>query len=344
VATKEVLPCEAFERWGLSLPEGTVAIEEAGCTGVAVGVGRCVAAMQASAAALGAVLHSDAAVVDISATADGGVQIQVQKGSSSGGVIQVVAARRAVLCPGAWGGPLLEGILGMKLPLQPLLCSTAYYRLVTAPSENSEGCGGRELPILIDWRPKEEGGGIYGCPVTNWGSEGEAYPATTGTAYKFAIHGGVPTDAASRPFTPCEDSTVKPVQAWVSKHAPIFSPHPIPGSTTTCLYTMTPDEDFVLDEVALPPEKKRGVGEGNAVIFLCAGFSGHGFKFAPLIGEIVTQWCKASLGVVNNPEGVQSEGPSPLESLEQWLQEATGGHEIPYLPLFSAKRFENKKE
>ena len=39
----------------------------------------------------------------------------------------------------------------------------------------------------------------------------------------------------------------------------------------TCLYSLTPDEDFVLDRV------------GNIVIGV--GFSGHGFKFGPLLGE-----------------------------------------------------------
>jgi glycine/D-amino acid oxidase-like deaminating enzyme len=40
----------------------------------------------------------------------------------------------------------------------------------------------------------------------------------------------------------------------------------------TCLYTMTPDDDFIVDH---HPEF------GNVVF--AAGFSGHGFKFAPLI-------------------------------------------------------------
>ena len=43
-----------------------------------------------------------------------------------------------------------------------------------------------------------------------------------------------------------------------------------------CLYDMTPDEDFVIDR--LP---------GNDNVVLAAGFSGHGFKFAPLIGEML---------------------------------------------------------
>jgi sarcosine oxidase len=44
-------------------------------------------------------------------------------------------------------------------------------------------------------------------------------------------------------------------------------------STETCLYTTTPDEDFVIDRI------------GPLVIG--SPCSGHGFKFAPLIGEVL---------------------------------------------------------
>ena len=41
------------------------------------------------------------------------------------------------------------------------------------------------------------------------------------------------------------------------------------------MYSLTPDEHFVID---------RHPGHDNLV--LCGGFSGHGFKFAPVVGEI----------------------------------------------------------
>ena len=55
----------------------------------------------------------------------------------------------------------------------------------------------------------------------------------------------------------------------------------MPGAAATfreakvCMYTLTPDENFVIDR---HPE--------HANLILCGGFSGHGFKFAPVIGEI----------------------------------------------------------
>ena len=42
-----------------------------------------------------------------------------------------------------------------------------------------------------------------------------------------------------------------------------------------CMYSLTPDGNFVIDR---HPE--------HANVILCGGFSGHGFKFAPVIGEI----------------------------------------------------------
>lgn len=54
----------------------------------------------------------------------------------------------------------------------------------------------------------------------------------------------------------------------------------VPGATgsvlmsVTCLYTMTPDAHFIVDRHPRWPQ----------VVFAC-GFSGHGFKFAPTIGE-----------------------------------------------------------
>jgi sarcosine oxidase len=55
----------------------------------------------------------------------------------------------------------------------------------------------------------------------------------------------------------------------------------MPGATHTfreakpCLYALTPDTHFVIDR-----------HPAHANVILCGGFSGHGFKFAPVVGEI----------------------------------------------------------
>lgn len=50
------------------------------------------------------------------------------------------------------------------------------------------------------------------------------------------------------------------------------------NSMKTCLYTYSPDEDFILDFY-----------NNNKDIVIATGFSGHGFKFASVIGEILSE-------------------------------------------------------
>ena len=50
----------------------------------------------------------------------------------------------------------------------------------------------------------------------------------------------------------------------------------------TCLYTMTPDGDFIIDRLPGAPQ-----------IVVASPCSGHGFKFAPVIGEILADLATA---------------------------------------------------
>jgi glycine/D-amino acid oxidase-like deaminating enzyme len=45
---------------------------------------------------------------------------------------------------------------------------------------------------------------------------------------------------------------------------------------TVCMYTISPDEHFIVDHV---PELEN--------VWFCAGLSGHGFKFAPVLGQVL---------------------------------------------------------
>jgi glycine/D-amino acid oxidase-like deaminating enzyme len=47
-------------------------------------------------------------------------------------------------------------------------------------------------------------------------------------------------------------------------------------ATATCMYTMTPDHHFILEQHK----------ENKQIAYVC-GLSGHGFKFAGVIGEIL---------------------------------------------------------
>lgn len=94
---------------------------------------------------------------------------------------------------------------------------------------------------------------------------------TPGEGVKVAEHHTGPTvTAADRDFVvdgTARERVVKFVEQWL----PGVAPDPV--SEVTCLYTNTATEDFVLDRVG--------------PIVVASACSGHGFKFAPLVGDVV---------------------------------------------------------
>ena len=56
----------------------------------------------------------------------------------------------------------------------------------------------------------------------------------------------------------------------------------------TCMYTVTPDRDFLI-----------GPHPQNPNVLVGAGFSGHGFKFSTLVGKILAEL--AADGTTDSP-------------------------------------------
>jgi sarcosine oxidase len=93
---------------------------------------------------------------------------------------------------------------------------------------------------------------------------------TPGEGVKVAEHHtGAAVTAATRDFVIDEDGR-KRIMEFVDAWLPGLAPEPV--SEVTCLYTNTPTEDFVLDRVG--------------PIVVASPCSGHGFKFAPVIGRM----------------------------------------------------------
>ena len=84
--------------------------------------------------------------------------------------------------------------------------------------------------------------------------------------------GGSEVSTETRTYTP-NPATLERVRAFLANYLPSALGPVI--TTRTCLYTLTPDRDFVLG--SLP-------GYSNAFMALGAG---HGFKFASLFGKIL---------------------------------------------------------
>ena len=106
-----------------------------------------------------------------------------------------------------------------------------------------------------------------------------------GQHYGFPPHGGSGVKIAKHHHA---DETVDPDhmdrtvgEADLALIRPVLADH-IPAANgrllaaKTCLYTVTPDRDFIIDRLT-----------GHPSVIVASPCSGHGFKFAPVIGEIV---------------------------------------------------------
>jgi sarcosine oxidase len=87
--------------------------------------------------------------------------------------------------------------------------------------------------------------------------------------------GGLPVDPDRRTFER-DDAAFARVEAFMAAHLPGGLGPPI--DTKTCLYTLTPDRDFVLDR--LPEQPAISVALGAA----------HGYKFASVMGRILAEF------------------------------------------------------
>jgi monomeric sarcosine oxidase len=104
------------------------------------------------------------------------------------------------------------------------------------------------------------------------------FPSAAGLGVKMAEHiGGSYLPDADSLITPPGPADLDPISAIAAKYMPKLAGTYSEARSrlqrsATCLYTMTADEDFIVDH---HPRFEN-------VVF-AAGFSGHGFKFAPLI-------------------------------------------------------------
>jgi sarcosine oxidase len=173
----------------------------------------------------------------------------------SDGELQVFAGgttyrcRRLILSAGAWSNDHLEH-LGVRLPLTVTQEQVTYFA-----SPRPEAFAPDRFPIWI-WMDEPS---FYGFPLF-----GEAGPKVGQDV------GGQEVTADTRSFEPNAAATAR-VEGFLAGHLPDALGPPI--LEKTCLYTLTPDRDFVIDAVPGHPGAFAAVG------------AGHAFKFASLIGR-----------------------------------------------------------
>jgi sarcosine oxidase len=155
--------------------------------------------------------------------------------------------------------------------------------IVTAGAWTSRVLADRALPLVVRrkvqfWHPVLPGhiAAHRGSPVFYFElPHGSFYgfPCVDGAMVKVAEHsGGLVVDDPSQVDRGCHEADVAPVREFLRAVLPHVESEPRRHSV--CMYTMSPDGHFIVD---------RHPVHQNVVV--AAGFSGHGFKFTPVIGQ-----------------------------------------------------------
>ena len=161
--------------------------------------------------------------------------------------------RKIVLTAGAWTSYLIKEL---NLPLSVTKQQVCYYR----PTDTAL-FQPNQFPVFTE--TIKEGEFFYGMPY--FGENG----------VKVARHGlgaNVLPDTCDR--TPDADY-IQRMDRYVAERIPSLGKT---FSAEVCLYTETPDEDFIIDTHPQCPN-----------LLIAAGFSGHGFKFCSLVGRIMSE-------------------------------------------------------
>jgi sarcosine oxidase len=162
----------------------------------------------------------------------------------------VVRAGRIVVTAGAWS-PRLLAHLGIDVDIVASSTHVAYF---AGPGDDDR------LPVLVEHF--EDDPGSYAYVVPSFGGSG----VKVGRFWK--RQEAVDPDRRTLEV----DQTIVSLHAeYVARRLPGLSPASARGES--CLYDMTPTEDFVLD--------RRGP------VVIGTGLSGHGFKFMPLLGKML---------------------------------------------------------
>lgn len=213
---------------------------------------RCVLAHLRAAREAGATLREEARVLGIEPDGNG-VTVRTEESSER--------FDRAIIAAGPW--------MSLFTPDMPLNV-TQQLIVYLAQKEATDIYHASRFPVWIDattwW---------YGFP------EDGVMPGV-----KLALHQpGVSIDPEVETASGKDGRTVLPASRGMTEHAISYASMRLPGLSDTvthtriCLYTNTPDEDFIIDTLPDQPN-----------VLMVSGCSGHGFKFTALLGKIAADW------------------------------------------------------
>ena len=161
---------------------------------------------------------------------------------------ETLVADRVVVTVGPWIHDLLPDL---RLPVRPTHQQVLY--LGGLPSDRF---------------------GVGAFPTFLASMEYYGFPLQGSGWLKVASHVFGPTQNPNEPQRVNADE-VRRVRDWVARTIPEAAEAPL-AATDLCMYDLVADEDFILDRH--PADQRIVIG---------SGFSGHGFKFGPLIGELL---------------------------------------------------------
>ncbi|TKW12166.1 hypothetical protein SEVIR_5G019300v4 [Setaria viridis] len=245
-------------RWGgaFRVPDGWLAAASEHGGGV-LNATKAVAMFQALAVKKGAVVRDNAEVVGIEKGPEGGVVVRTSAGEEFRGA-------KCVVTVGAWASKLLRSVAGVELPIQPLHTMVLYWRI--KPGRELELAAGSGFPTFSSYGDPH----VYSTPSLE-------LPGLI----KINYDGGPPCDPDSRDWACGGGDVAERVARWIEE----FMPDHVeaaggPVIRHSCMYSMTPDKDFVIDFLG---------GEFGEDVVVGAGFSGHGFKMGPAVGRILAE-------------------------------------------------------
>jgi sarcosine oxidase len=234
---------EIMRRWPQwTLPDDVHGLFQARA-GIAMAA-RANAAHQKMARAFGATLLENTPITAIGSRHG---EVQVYSGDVT------YTGRQLIVAAGPWSSAVL-GCLGVHIPLEVTQEQVTYFA-----SPRPDQFAPERFPVWI-WMDDPS---YYGFPVF-----GEKGPKVARDA------GGKPVTADTRTFEP-DAEAIQRIREFLAKFLPGAAGPEI--YTKTCLYTLTPDRDFVIDRVP---------GTDNVWIAIGAG---HAFKFASVIGRILSE-------------------------------------------------------
>lgn len=185
------------------------------------------------------------------------------KKSSTGPGIEVVTdkgsycAEKLIVTAGPWAAKLFPGL---RLPLSIERVVLHWFQ----PERGTDPFLPRRFPAHI-WKV-EDGTEFYGVP----------YDGEVSNGVKVALHNrgsACDPDSIQREVT---EADVAHMRKYLAQTIPALAGACL--HSVVCLYSKSPDGDFILGQ---HPEHEE--------IILGVGFSGHGYKFCPVMGEVLAE-------------------------------------------------------